>query len=230
MHEIGQYRFTEQDAERTVRAGVEIFDLYGVGRDASLIAHLRPALSGAPDDLADDLRRAWAAWTAAGPVLRAAGQLPPRATGTVAHLHAGPGGLPKPAVGRLTIGWSGAEGDRQATRKHHGAPWQALCLWSTEAIDALRALGHPVTPGGAGENITVTGLPWPELRAGVRLRVGTVLCELSAWALPCKQTAHCFADRDFMVMHHDRGPYSRIYATVLEPGTVAVGDAATLEP
>jgi MOSC domain-containing protein YiiM len=33
-----------------------------------------------------------------------------------------------------------------------------------------------------------------------------------------------------MVMHHDRGPVSRVYATVLEPGTVRVGDAAILEP
>jgi len=230
MHEIGPYTFSEQDAERSVRAGVEIFDLYGVGRDASLIRHLRPTPSGNPANLADDLRLVWAAWTAAGPELRAAGQLPPRASGRVAHLHAGPGGLPKPAVHHLTIGWRGADGDQQASRKHHGAPWQALCVWSVEAIDALRALGHPVTPGGAGENITVAGLPWHELRAGVRLRVGTVLCELSAWALPCKQTSHCFTDGDFMVMHHDRGPYSRIYATVLEPGVVTVGDTATLEP
>jgi MOSC domain-containing protein YiiM len=31
-------------------------------------------------------------------------------------------------------------------------------------------------------------------------------------------------------MHHDRGPVSRVYASVLEPGRITVGDAATLEP
>jgi hypothetical protein len=31
-------------------------------------------------------------------------------------------------------------------------------------------------------------------------------------------------------MHHERGPVSRVYATVLQPGVIAVGDAAVLEP
>ena len=31
-------------------------------------------------------------------------------------------------------------------------------------------------------------------------------------------------------MHHERGPVSRIYARVLEPGEISVGDDAVLEP
>jgi MOSC domain-containing protein YiiM len=150
--------------------------------------------------------------------------------GSVAQLNVSQGGLPKLPVPRVSVGWRGVVGDRQATRVHHGRPWQALCLWSTEVIAQLHAQGHPIAAGLAGENITLTGLPWSELRPGVRLRIGTVLCEVSLYALPCFQNTAWFLDGDFQVMHHERGPVSRVYATVLEPGEVAIGDDAVLEP
>jgi MOSC domain-containing protein YiiM len=225
---IGPHRFTETDAKRTVRFGNEIFNLYAEGRDPSVIEHLRP-----PEPtgvVGTDLVAAWSSWTSAGPALRAAGQLPARGEGTVAQLSVSPGGLPKLPVESAEVTFTGMSGDRQATRLHHGRPWQALCIWSTEVIDDFRRQGHPLAPGLAGENITVTGLPWAEVRAGVMLRVGEVLCEVSAYALPCKTNKGWFIDGDFTVMHHERGPVSRVYATVLEPGRITVGDAAILEP
>ena len=42
MYFIGPYRFTETDAQRTVRYADEVFDLYGQDRDAAVIEHLRP--------------------------------------------------------------------------------------------------------------------------------------------------------------------------------------------
>ena len=227
MHTIGPYSFTEMDAQRTVHNAQVLFDLYGEGRDASLIEHLRPQLTG---DLAIDLERTWAAWLAASPVLRAAGQLPATATGEVVQLNVSKGGLPKLPVDAVQVGWRGVEGDSQKTRVHHGRPWQALCLWSLEVIEMLQAEGHPIAPGLAGENITVRGLEWADVRAGVRLRVGTVLCEISAYALPCYQNTEWFLGGDFERMHHERGPVSRMYATVLEPGAIAIGDPVVLEP
>ncbi len=228
MYSIGPYRFTETDAERTVRLGDEIFDLYGEGRDATIIEHLRPPRP--TGDVEADLTATWASWTSAGPALRAAAQMPRRSEGTVTQLSVSPGGLPKVAVDVADVTWKGIEGDRQATRVHHGRPWQALCIWSLEVIDDFRRAGHPLEPGRAGENITVSGLPWAEVRAGVRLRIGEVLCEVSAYTLPCKSNSRWFIDGDFNVMHHERGPVSRVYATVLEPGRVATGDPAVLEP
>ena len=227
MHTIGPYTFTEQDARKTVGNLPIMFELAAQGRDATTLSGLLPVLSG---DLDADLPRAWDAWMAVGPALRAAGQLPKRTSGRVAQLNVSEGGLPKLPVPSATVSWQGMDGDRQATRVHHGRPWQALCLWSTEVIDHLRAQGHPIAAGLAGENITLSGLPWEELRPGVRLRVGTVLCEVSLYALPCFQNTAWFIDGEFDVMHHERGPVSRVYATVLEPGTVAVGDEAVLEP
>jgi MOSC domain-containing protein YiiM len=228
MYFIGPYRFTETDAQRTVRFADEIFDLYGRGRDPAVIEHLRPPEP--TGDLENDLAAVWSSWTAAGPVLRAAGQLPARSEGTVTQLSVSLGGLPKLPIDSAEVTWKGMVGDRQATRLHHGRAWQALCLWSTEVIDAFRAEGHPLAPGRAGENITIGGLPWADVRAGVRLRVGEVLCEVSCFTLPCRTNSRWFINGDFHVMHHDRGPVSRVYATVLEPGVIRVGDPAILEP
>lgn len=227
MHSIGPYTFTETDARRTVGNLDDVWALYAQGRDATVLEPLYPALT---NDLATDLQRVWAAWTAAGPALRAAGQLPQRAEGHVAHLHLSDGGLPKTPVPSVDVGWRGVVGDRQATRVHHGRPWQALCLWSSEVIESLHADGHPIAPGLAGENITLAGLPWSDVRAGVRLRIGDVLCEISAYALPCFQNKRWFNGGEFDVMHHERGDVSRVYATVVEPGSITVGQSAILEP
>ena len=228
MYALGPHRFTETDAKRTVRFADEIFDLYAEGRDPSVIEHLRPPHP--TGDIEADLGATWSAWTSAGPALRTAGQLPARSEGTVVQLSVSPGGLPKLPIDSAEVTWTGMTGDRQATRLHHGRPWQALCIWSTEVIDDFRRAGHPLAAGLAGENITVEGLPWAEVRAGVRMRVGEVLCEVSAYALPCNSNKRWFVNGDFTVMHHERGPVSRVYATVLEPGRIAVGDAAVLEP
>lgn len=228
MYDVGPYRFTETDARRTVQHADEVFDLYAEGRDPSVIEHLRPRPP--TGDLASDLAAVWESWTAAGPLLRRAGELPGRAEGTVVQLSVSPGGLPKLPIDSAEVTWKGMEGDRQATRLHHGRPWQALCIWSSEVIADFQRAGHNLAPGRAGENITISGLPWADVRAGVHLRIGEVLCEVSCFALPCSSNKPWFIDGDFRVMHHDRGPVSRVYATVLEPGRVTVGDPAVLEP
>jgi hypothetical protein len=87
-------------------------------------------------------------------------------TGRVAHLHIGTGGVPKDPVGEFAVTWSGPTGDRQRTRRHHGRPFQALCLWSLDVIESLQAEGHPIGPGSAGENVTIAGVDWATLRPG----------------------------------------------------------------
>jgi MOSC domain-containing protein YiiM len=226
MIRIGPYRFTRQDTDRTLRHYDELWELYRDGRDATSIDHLKTELTG---DAEVDLPCAWASFLVAGPALRSAGQLPARTKGRVVQVNVSGGGVPKLPVDVLEVGFSGAEGDVQRSKKHHGAPWQALCIWSTEAIAELNAAGHALGPGAAGENVTVEGLPWDEVRAGVRLQLGTLLCEVSFFALPCSQNKRWFAGGDFRAMHHERGP-SRVYATVLEPGRITTGDPAILEP
>lgn len=238
MHEIGPYRFTEQDVERTLANRLTLFDLLPGGwppDPAGPAAPHRAAVEALTDEeLADDPHRAldvlWREWRAAMGALRGAGAYGASAHGTVAGLFSGSGGVPKHPIDEATVGWGGVEGDVQAARVHHGRPWQALCLWSTEVIADLNGAGHDLFPGAAGENITLSGIAWDRAVPGAQLQIGTVRCELSSWALPCSKNARWFAGGDFDAMHHRHGPVSRIYATVLEPGTIRPGDAAVLEP
>ena len=84
--------------------------------------------------------------------------------GTVASLHASGGGVPKPEIPSAEIDVGGVVGDAQAARQYHGRPWQALCLWSTEVVEAWAAEGHPIFPGAAGENLSLSGLDWSQIR------------------------------------------------------------------
>jgi MOSC domain-containing protein YiiM len=163
--------------------------------------------------------------------LQRLGAIPVAGTGRVAQISVSAGGVPKRAVEAARITKRGIEGDRQATRKHHGRPWQALCLWSGDVIERLRAEGHPIEPGSAGENITISGLDWAELRPGVRMRVGDALVETTLYALPCAKNARWFVDGDFGRIEHtrERG-VSRLYAWVLVDGDVRTGDAVVVEP
>ena len=149
----------------------------------------------------------------------------PPGAGTVVQVNRSGGGVPKFPVDEVRVGRRGLEGDTQAARLHHGRPWQALCLWSTEVLADLQAEGHPIAAGSAGENFTIEGLDWTALRGGTVLDIGEVRCQLSAGAVPCAKNAQRFSDGDFGRIHHDRHPeWTRWYASVLTPGTVRTGD------
>ncbi|MBK5267573.1 MAG: MOSC domain-containing protein [Acidimicrobiia bacterium] len=149
--------------------------------------------------------------------------------GEVVQVSGSGGGLPKLPLLTATIDKTGVVGDRQATRRHHGAPFQALCLFSAEVVDEFQAQGHPITYGSAGENITIRGLEWSNLRAGLEIKIGEVLCRLTAPAVPCSQNTPWFSDGDFSRLSHDKHPgQSRWYASVVSGGTVNPGDEVNL--
>jgi MOSC domain-containing protein YiiM len=157
-------------------------------------------------------------------------------TGALVAVNSSGGGVPKVALDLAVVGPGGLEGDRQRARQHHGRPSQALSFWSADVIDSLVAEGHPVAPGAAGENLTVSGLDWSALRPGVRLAVGDnpsvgVVAELTWWAEPCRTIARCFADRKYSRIDHGRHPgWSRAYAAVLRGGEVRPGDVVRVLP
>jgi hypothetical protein len=166
-----------------------------------------------------------------GRILHELGLGAPTQEGSLERISVSGGGVPKLAVDVADVGERGVVGDRQAARQHHGRPWQALCLWSADVIDALRSEGHPIEPGAAGENLTIAGVDWSTIRPGTRILAGEVVLDVSSWAPPCSKNARWFVGGDFTRMDHDLHPgWGRAYAWVLEPGRVAQGDPVIVEP
>jgi len=238
--QVDRYEFTGGDVSSTLAAGWALFDQLELHQPHDMVRVVEPhrgaaeaileeVLAGTVSET-DALPLVWAEWRAGMAALRAAGAFGPSQQGTVAGLFTSHGGVPKHPQPAIEIGYGGVEGDEQNDRDHHGRPWQAVCLWSTEVIDAFKADGHPLGPGLAGENITTTGISWDRIVPGVHLEAGTALLEVSAYAVPCRKNAAWFTDGHFGLMHHRHGFVSRAYATVLRPGHVATGDPITLEP
>ena len=147
-------------------------------------------------------------------------------SGRIHQISVSNGGVPKVAVREARIGMLGVEGDRQSDTRHHGGPERAVCLFSWEVIQTLRAEGHPIAPGTTGENLTVSGIEWASVRPGMRVRVGDeVELEISSYTVPCSTIRESFVGRDSRRIKQELHPgESRVYARVLREGKVRVGD------
>lgn len=149
--------------------------------------------------------------------------------GRIDSLQASRGGAPKSSIPRAEIGPGGVLGDMQGNRRNHGRPWQAICLYSSDLIEALRAEGHPITAGGTGENLTIGGIDWSRMRGGLTITIGEVVLRTSSPAAPCHKIGDCFTERHWnRIDHVERVGWARWYASVLRGGTVSPGDAVTV--
>ena len=156
-----------------------------------------------------------------------------RQVGRLIALHISPaGGVPKYPVSTAEITVDGIVGDRQRNTARHGGPLRAVSIFALERIEALRTEGHPIAPGTAGENMTVSGIDWPALVPGCRLTVGDwVELEILSYVTPCSAIMESFRDGDFLRISQQRHPgWSRLYARVISPGSVNVGDLISVEP
>jgi len=144
----------------------------------------------------------------------------------IASINVSSGGVPKSPVARAVVGPLGIAGDYQADLANHGGIERALCLFAAEAIEGLRAEGHPIVPGSAGENITTRGLDWQTAQQGMRLRLGSsVVVEITRFTTPCKTVSGSFAGGDFNRIHQNLHPgWSRVYARVMAGGVILPGD------
>jgi len=148
----------------------------------------------------------------------------PPAPARVAALNLSAGGVPKWPVFSGFLSFAGLAGDEHANPLH-GSATAALCLFSGEVIDRLRAEGHPIGPGTIGENVTVRGLDWARIRPGDALSIGPARVEVTRFTTPCVTIKGSFADGQFARVHADQHPgEARVYARVLAEGTIAVGD------
>lgn len=142
-------------------------------------------------------------------------------TARIVQLARSDGGVPKLAITEAHVGKLGLEGDRQIHTKIHGGPDRALCLFSLEVIEALRAEGHPISPGSTGENVTIAGLDWAALTSGTCLALGDdVVVELTREAEPCKQIGDSFVGHKFKRL--EVPGQMRWYCRVLTSGLLRV--------
>jgi MOSC domain-containing protein YiiM/GNAT superfamily N-acetyltransferase len=157
---------------------------------------------------------------------------PAAAGGRVHQVNVSAGGVPKLPVESARITKLGLEGDRQAHVNVHGGPHRAVALLALEAIDRVRADGHPIAPGAVGENLTTTGIELSLLPVGTRLAIGDALVlELSNPAYPCDVIKGAFRDGKsgrISILTHPTD--SRMYARVLAEGEVRRGDPIRVLP
>jgi len=156
-----------------------------------------------------------------------------RAAGRVLHVNVSPGGVPKLPVTEARVGRNGLDGDAHDHAAVHGGPHRAVCLFAIEAIERVRADGHPgVGPGSVGENLTTQGIELALLPIGSRLAIGDeVVLEIAGPANPCDVIKGAFvggkSGRISILLHPAD---SRMYARVERDGVVRPGDPIRVLP
>jgi len=149
--------------------------------------------------------------------------------GRVVSVNVNHGGVPKLPVAEQWVGSLGLADDRHIEPEpSHGGAYQAVCLYSMEAIERLVAEGHNAFPGAFGENLTLEGIEMASLAEG-ELRPnadGGVVIEMTWNAAPFTKQAQWFSDGRFARISHKTHPNeARWYARVVNEGPVRPGDA-----
>jgi MOSC domain-containing protein YiiM len=133
-----------------------------------------------------------------------------------------------PLAGRVRVGRFNVEGDRQADPSLHGGHEKAVYVYPSEHYaywkPALGELGW----GAFGENLTTQGLLEEDVHVGDRLRIGSVLLEVTQPRTPCMKLAMRF-ERPSIVREFARSGRSGFYCAVISEGYIAAGDAIAWE-
>jgi MOSC domain-containing protein YiiM len=130
----------------------------------------------------------------------------------------------------VRVGKLGLEADVVQNKKHHGGPDQAVYIYGTaDYAWWSEQLQTQLEPGIFGENLTISDLESATFNIGDRLRIGTVLLEVSASRIPCSTLAARMGDNGF-VKKFKQARRPGLYCRVLEEGMVQIGDTVKLEP
>ena len=150
--------------------------------------------------------------------------------GRIFQLNISSGGVPKLAIREAEVTELGLTGDDHKFPDIHGGPERAVCLFSLERILELQSEGHPIFPGAVGENITISGIDWKDVTPGQKLSLGEeVLVEITSYTSPCNSIPESFVAGEYQRISQKLHPgYSRVYARVLRPGRIVVGQPVQL--
>lgn len=137
----------------------------------------------------------------------------------------------RPVTGPVAVGSIQMAGDKQADLINHGGadkavygyPWEHYGRWAAE-LDR-----NDFEPGQFGENLTTEGVLESELSIGDRLRIGSVLLEVSQPRVPCFKLNIRMKSPAFSKVFLRSGLVG-FYFRVIEQGALAAGDPITLLP
>lgn len=137
----------------------------------------------------------------------------------------------QPAADPVRVEGTGLQGDEQGDPRLHGGPDKAVHQYPLDHYAAWRselgALPLLAQSGAFGENIASTGMTEADLCWGDRVRMGSVLLEVTQTRQPCWKLNTRFGVAD-MALRVQRAGRTGWYYRVLEPGTVQAGNAITL--
>jgi len=130
------------------------------------------------------------------------------------------------------LGFLGVAGDQQADLTVHGGHDKAVYGYGLGAYETWRQSfperAERLVPGSLGENLTIAGMNEQNVAIGDIVRNGGVVLQVTQPRQPCFKLALRFEDPRIpgaVVRNGLCGWYCR----VLEEGTLAVGDAVTLQ-
>jgi MOSC domain-containing protein YiiM len=133
--------------------------------------------------------------------------------------------LPKLPIGKVFVKKSGLEGDYNSyrTTRLGGDLTSAVSLLPYETILQYGALGFKVGPGSMGENFTLDGVHYDDLKVGRRIRLGKqVIIRIERVCNPCDE---------LLVYGSEFPPATKgkrgMYASVEEEGIVRQNDSAS---
>lgn len=136
-----------------------------------------------------------------------------------------------PVAGRVAVGHEGLDGDQQADRRVHGGPDKALHHFPAETHARLAArfpdAAATLGPGTLGENLSTVGADETTVCIGDVYALGTARVQLCQPRQPCWKIEARHGVEGMTRAIAEAG-IAGWYYRVLEPGTVAVGDAIEL--
>ncbi len=161
--------------------------------------------------------------------------------GVITQVSISKGGLPKYAVAEAWAGPLGLEGDLHKHTKFHGGPRKALLIVSLEDVETLARAGFPLSAGSLGENLTVSGIDFRQLRAGQRFLAGGAVIELTTLRQPCDSLSVYNTAGHPSIQSHlyderckagdatsPRWAMGGFYAAVVQAGSMRPGDIISL--
>ena len=113
----------------------------------------------------------------------------------------------------------GIDGDAHAGKWH-----RQISLLSADKIEAFNKRGANVIPGAFGENLVVEGFDFRALPVGTLLRCNDVLLEMTQIGKECHSHCEIYKKMGDCIM-----PREGVFARVIEPGTITVGDEMVIE-